>query len=395
MLRPFFFAAALSAFLPAASASNPCDDACFKRIQEGHAFVARGKYQEAFERFEAARVAAPQAALPLSAAAALLQDLSTRVAPKQTAELRDRARQLAQRALALDADDALAQEALRKLDEDAPSPLREPNPAAAKVLDEAEVFFSERRLAEALVKYKEAMALDPLISMPWVGAGDCHFFQKQWSDAEQFFRRATELEPRNSQAWRFLSDALVMQDKRKAGEQALVSAIAADPSQLPNWHKLGMLHAGAGLPLKPLGLRRGFSTSTGADGKPQIAIEEEFTRQAGTLDMAFRMALALGEIQARTSGKEAGKDAPRTAFDIELAAWRYALRIIQDVPATDGRRLADPALRQMHAFAKDGQLEAALLVLTFRQSYRPALEAWLAREPGGVKGFIDRYGLRP
>ena len=49
----------------------------------------------------------------------------------------------------------------------------------------------------------------------------------------------------------------------------------------------------------------------------------------------------------------------------------------------------------MQALAKDGQLEPAILLLMFRQSYRPALNAWLGANTGGVKGFIDRYGLQP
>lgn len=391
MLRPLLLAAACAAILPPAAASNPCDGACRERIREGHAFAAKGQYQEAFGSFEAARLAKPLASPPLAAGALLWQDLSTRVAPDQVAELRGKARAAAHRALALDADDPLAQETLRLLDEDAPSPLRRPNPAAAKVLEEAEVHFTHRRFADALKKYQEAMVLDPQFSLPWVGAGDCYFLQEQWSEAEQYFRRATEIEPRNSQAWRFLSDALVQQNKRKEGEQALQSAIAADPSQLPNWSKLAMLRAAAGLPLKPLRLRRGVSLSRGADGKDQIAIEEDLAQQSTSPDLAFRVALALGEVEARSTDK----DRSRAPFDIELAAWRYALRVIEQANAASGESLRDPALRQMQAFAKDGQLEPALLMLTYRQSYRPALEAWLARDPRGLKEFIDRYGVRP
>ncbi|MFC4931222.1 hypothetical protein [Massilia sp. GCM10023247] len=209
MLRPLLLAAACAAFIPPAAASTPCDDACRELIREGHAFAAKGQYQEALGSFEAAHLAKPLASPPLAAAALLLQDLSKRVAPDQVAELRGRARAAARRALELDADDPLAQEALRQLDEDAPSPLR------------------------------------------------------------------------------------------------------------------------------------------------------------------------------------------RAPFDIELAAWRYALRVIEKANAASGESLRDPALRQMQAFAKDGQLEPALLLLTYRQSYRPALEAWLAREPRGPKEFIDRYGVRP
>ena len=395
MLPHLLLAATLTAFLPAAFASNACTDACLRLVQEGYAFAAKGQYREARDRFDAARVAAPQAALPMAAAAGLFQDLSTRVAPDQAAQLRDTARGLANRALQLDADDALAHEALRKLDADGPSPLRAANPAAAKVFREAEVLFSERRLDAALAKYQEAMALDPHYSMSWVGAGDCYFLRKQWSEAEAHFRRAADIEPRNSQAWRFLADALVQQDKRQAAEQALLSAIAADPSQFPNWIKLGSLRSAAGLPLKPLRFRRGFTLATGADGKPEVRIEEDLVEQAAPPDMAFRLLLATGEVEARKSNQDKDTGKRHGAFDIELAAWQSALRGIESAYAASGEGLADPALRQMQAFAKDGQLETALLVLLYRQSYRPALEAWLAREPGGLKTFIDRYSLRP
>jgi tetratricopeptide (TPR) repeat protein len=386
LLLSLILATALPAF-----AADRCNDLCLKHFHEGQALAAKGKVKEAFDSFEAARAASPQASLPWSAAASLFQTLSEGAAPDDVEKLRKEARSAANRALALNPDDPLAQEALRHLDADAPSPLRMRNPAAAKVLDEAEVFFTERRLPEALAKYREAMVLDPQISMPWVGAGDCYFLQKQWKQAEEMFRRATEIEPRNSQAWRFLADALVQQDKRGEGERALLSAIAADPAQLPNWGKLAQLRADAGLPLKPLKLYRGVHVVLDKDGKYEVQMEQQVADRSGTPDSSFRLALALAETSARIEDKTRS----RTPFDIELEAWRGAFRIIDEANAASGESLTDPALRQMQQFAKDGQLEAAILMLLYRQSYRPALDAWLAREPGGVKQFTDRYGIRP
>jgi len=386
LLLSLILATALPAF-----AADRCNDVCLKHFHEGQALAAKGKVKEAFDSFEAARLASPQASLPWSAAASLFQGLSESAAPDRVEKLRNDARSAANRALALDPDDSLAQEALRHLDADAPSPLRLANPAAAKVLDEAEVFFTERRMPQALAKYREAMVLDPQVSIPWVGAGDCYYFQKQWKEAEALFRRATEIEPRNSQAWRFLSDALVQQDKRAEGERALLSAIAADPGQLPNWGKLAQLRADAGLPLEPLRFYRGVHVVAEKDGNYNVQMEQEVANGSGTPDTAFRLALALAE----TSARIAAKTKSRTPFDIELDTWRSALSSIDEANAASGKSLADPALRQMQQFAKDGQLEAAILMLLYRQSYRTALDAWLAREPGGVKQFTDRYGIRP
>jgi hypothetical protein len=95
------------------------------------------------------------------------------------------------------------------------------------------------------------------------------------------------------------------------------------------------------------------------------------------------------EVNTRTKNKAA------SAYEIELTAWREAMNVADELKANTGKDLSDPALRQIQAMARDGQLEPAILILMFRQSYRPALDAWVAAHPRGVKEFIDRYGLRP
>jgi tetratricopeptide (TPR) repeat protein len=376
-----------------AFAANPCSQACQDLIGEGHAFEAKGQYQQALEKFKAAEKAAPEASLPLSSAAALLQDLSGRVEPAQAAKMREQARALATRAASMWADDPVAQETLRKLDDDGPSPLHVPGPEAEKLHVEAEVEFTQRRFAAALAKYEALMKLDPQYSAAWIGAGDCHYFQKDWVSAEAMFRRATEIEPRNAQAWRFLSDALLQQGKRGAAEAALVSGIAADPSQKPNWSKLAVLRAGAGLPLRPLGLRRlaRVLPAPDANGKYTMEIDESISDKADTPDGAIPVMLAATEANLRI----AAKGQPSSPYEVQLNAWRAALRTADELKAETGKVFTDPALLQIQALAKDGQLEPAILILMFRQSYRPALEAWVAAHPGGVKEFIDRYGLRP
>jgi tetratricopeptide (TPR) repeat protein len=385
----FLTLAALLAFgSPAASATVACGQPCQGLIREGQALGAQGKYQEAQEKYRAAQKADPQASLPISMEANLLLALSERV-PEKSAEWRDAARALAKRALALEPDDPIAHEALRALDDDGPSPLHEPNREAAAFMAEAESQFGQRHFREALEKYNAAMKADPLYSGAWLGAADCHFAQQDWAQAETLFRRATEIEPRNSQAWRYLADTLFNLGKFEAVEKALLSAIVADPSQRPNWIKLASIREQERLPLKPLALRRGVRVVVKDDGKYGVNIEEPADENALTPDFGVRLMLGVSEVSMRTANKAA------KPYEIELAAWRDAMKLADELKASNGKDLSDPALRQMQALARDGQLEPAILILMFRQSYRPALDAWLAAHPGGVKEFIDRYGLRP
>lgn len=385
---------------PGAFAANNCGDACTRLIHEANALQAQGKYQEALETLRTAAKAEPLASLPVSSEAALVLTLSAQVKPERVAEFRDAARGLAGRALRLAADDPIAQEVLRTLDDDGPSPLHAPSPEARRLFDQAETQFLQRHFKEAQQQYEAAAQADPQFSGAWVGVGDCHFNQQDWPRAEAGFRRATEIESRNAQAWRYLADALAMQGKRDAAERALLSAIAADPSQRPNWSKLAAMRAGAGRPLTTLALRRGVRVTADADGKYTMHLDESVVKDGQTPELAFRMALGMSEVSQRNKKRSeqgaADQAASAAPFDMELAAWRMALLTAGGAQAKAGDTgFKDPALQRMRALAHDGQLEPALLLLQFRQSYRPALESWLAAHPDGVREFIDRYGMQP
>ena len=386
----FLSLAVLLALAAPAFAQNQCGDACMGMLREAHTLENQGKYQEALDKYRAAEKAEPLASFPFSSEAALILTLSARVKPELAEEWRKAARAQANRALKLWPDDPIALETLRLLD-DAPTPLHAPNPQAASLLAEGELQFSQAHYPEALRKYQAAAQADPAYSVAWVNAGDCYFAQKDWPQAEAMFRRAVEIEPRNSQGWRYLADTLAAQGKLAAAEAALYSAIAADPSQRPNWTKLASLRAHQGKPLKPLALRRGVRVSQGADGKYTVNLDEWAAKQADTPDFAMRVMLGADEAKLRSDDKAGTK----SAYEIELQAWRDTLKVADELKASTGKDPADPALQRMQALARDGQLEPAILLLQFRQAYRPALEAWLAANPDGVKTFVERYGVTP
>lgn len=386
---------AASLIAPWALAADPCNDACQTLLSEGHTLQAQGQFPQAYEKFKAAATASPQASIPVSSVAGLMFSMSRGAKPEDAVKLRSSARTIAMQALQLAPLDPVALEVLRELDDDGPSPLHTPTPAAAALRNQAEVLFGQHRYPDALAKYEAAMAADPKYSMAWVGAGDTWFMQRDWVHAEALFRRATEIEPNNAQAWRFLADALVAQNKRDAGEAALIGGIGADPSQRPDWTKLASIRAGIGMPLKSLQLRRGGRVTQDPDGKFTVAIDDWVMATPQSPDTGLRITLAITEAADRRDNADKKNAKPLSPWDIELHAWRTALKVVDELHEKDGKPLTDPALLQMQAMARDGQLEPALLLLQFRQAYRPALEAWSEAHPNGVKTFIDRYGLAP
>lgn len=388
----------LLCFAPTASAQLPINDAAAALVQEGDTQLFQRKPAEAIRSYEAAMKADATSSVPLSKLANALYFLSilqTDAAKKS--EWRAQSEAFAQRALKLAPRDPIAQEVLRMLSEEKPAPLHEPTEQASNLKHEGEQLFVAGKLDEAREKYLQAAQADPLYSTAWIYAGDCYFAQKKWADAEELFRKGVTIEPLNSQGWRFLSDALGAQGKRAAAEEALLNGIAAQPSQMPNWGKLAHLRAALGTPLKPLGLVRKVSvTIDPTTSKPTVNLDSAFSGGTGeqkTADGGAWLMLGMREANIRVKNRE--DNIASTPFAIELASWEDAMKVASEIEANGGAALTDPGLIAMQTLAKADQLEAGLLILRYKESYRPEFEAWKKAHPDGIRKFVDTWGLQP
>ncbi|TWI48288.1 tetratricopeptide repeat protein [Pseudoduganella flava] len=388
MLRKFIAGLLLAACVPAWAALEG-NELSRKLVQEGHVLKMQGQMREAFEKYREAAKADPGASVPLSSMASLLLDLASNAAGADKEKFRENASAAANAALRQAPQDPVAQEVLRKLDDEKDEPLHVPLPAAAKEQALAEVAFARQDWQVALQHYEAAMAADPHYSGAWVGAGDCHFAQQQWPRAAELFRQATVIEPRNSQAWRFLSDALGQQGKLDEAEDALLAAIAAHPSQRPNWDKLAALrqHRGSA-PLVSLGLVPKTRLSE-QNGKPHIDIDQALAQDKDSPDLAVWLTQGMAFHNRRLVQPSL------TPFQLELHSWTQALRAADEIAANNGKTVQDPALVRLQEFYHRNQLDAALLLLRYREAYRPDLDAWLASHPHALREFVVNWNMRP
>jgi hypothetical protein len=186
------------------------------------------------------------------------------------------------------------------------------------------------------------------------------------------------------------------QGKVGAAEAALLNGIAAHPGQLPTWTKLANIRKAAGTPLEPLHLTpKAKARLDPATGKYTLEVntDDKPGMDPKNPNLAIWMTLALGEANLATDRSQ-GKP-PLSPYAIRLTAWKDALKAADEIAANTGKEIDDPGLKAMQMLAKADQLEPAVLLLQYRESYRPELESWKAAHPNGVKKFIDTYGLRP
>ncbi|HXA47976.1 MAG TPA: tetratricopeptide repeat protein, partial [Burkholderiaceae bacterium] len=369
------------------------NDACQALLAEGNVFAAKREFQNALNKYLLAAKADPTASTPFSSISNVLFDASRWAGGDNAMKLRQQAEAAARKALQLASNDPLAEEILRAIQEDQPPPLHVPSQAAQQLESEGEVLFQSGNYADAQQKYEQAAQVDPLYSTAWVFAGDCFYRQNKWAEAETRFRKATEIEPLNGQAWRFFSDALAAQGKRAEAESALLNGIAAQPSQLPNWDKLTRLRAAVGFPLTPLQLvRKAQAKIDPSNGKSTIVVDPSGSADDNSSNLGVWLVYAAASNNAKE--KSEGKPA-LSSFEIEIAAWRAALAAAAEIATNSSKKLTDPGLLKMQMLAKENQLEPAVFLLIYKESYRSDFEAWKKMHPNGVKKFVDAYGLRP
>lgn len=362
-------------------------------VAEGNVLQMQKQFSAARDKYVAAAGADPAASSPVAMQAVVLMTQSQEQAldVEQRNQLRQRAATLAEAALKIDENDVIAQEVLRALYNQAGPQAHQPAPAADKLLEAGEVFFSKGQFEQALALYEQAKALDPLYGQAWVFAGDAYYSMKQWPQAEAQFRQATAIEPLNPQAWRFLADALTMQGKHEQVESVLFSAIAAHPNQPSAWKKMSDFQRGASTPLSSLGLRYGASVAFDPV-KKAVDIKLAPTPKDG-IEYTFWLAYAMSKSKQQIAAQKAGT--VTVPFELELLSWRGAFKIIDELQQTSPDRLPAGPLATLQKLEHDKQLEAAILVLLYQEAYRPQLEAWKLAHPDCVRQFVNLYHLSP
>ena len=368
-------------------------------IDEGNALWSQLKINEALEKFSLASKADPMASGPWSHTAALYMFASTKTDPKYVEEYRERARGAATRALELFAGDPLAQETLRSLMAPSTPTLASSSRDAMEFFNEAERLFQSRDFQAAIKKYEKAFALDPAFAEAILYAGDCYFQLGNFDEAEIRYRQSINVNPRNFQAWRFLAHAQTKLGRPlEVIKLSLLKSIEVQPNYLPAWEQYSALTEMQNGPLQVLNANRPVRLKANKkDGKQSFDIVVDPKIDTKGTDVDSAVWLQYGLIKATLLAAGESKDSTvklvskvASPFDAELLSWKTVFQ--QEHEKAD---LRDPLLQRLRQFVKEEQIEAAIFIFFFDESYRTEFENWKKSHPLGIQQFIEKYALRP
>ncbi|HNK99937.1 MAG TPA: tetratricopeptide repeat protein, partial [Leptospiraceae bacterium] len=117
----------------------------------------------------------------------------------------------------------------------------------AKLLEEGNALFRQKRFADALTKFDEAKKESPTSTAPWYLAGSCRYALSQYPAAQQDLQQMLKLQPENTDGLLLLSSALQKQGKHVEAEKIIRGEIKKSPGNAELYNRLGSIHADQGL----------------------------------------------------------------------------------------------------------------------------------------------------
>jgi tetratricopeptide (TPR) repeat protein len=103
------------------------------------------------------------------------------------------------------------------------------NPEANSLMVEAEGFFGQGKLDQALENYQKALKLDPAIYEAALFSGDVYMNRGDFAQAEVWYQRAIAINPNRETAYRYSATPLMKQNKINEARDRYVEAFITEP----------------------------------------------------------------------------------------------------------------------------------------------------------------------
>src|SRR6266566_378890 len=103
------------------------------------------------------------------------------------------------------------------------------NIAANSLMTEAEAFFAQGKLDQALSSYQKALELDPKLYHAALFAGDVFIQKEDFAQADIWYQRAIAIDPNRETAYRYSATPLMKQGKTELARDRYIEAFITEP----------------------------------------------------------------------------------------------------------------------------------------------------------------------
>ena len=330
---------------------------------------------------------------------ALIAKVRTSNDQKEIAQILIRARQAFIKAKELGNPEPKLDAFIENIPKDGVIEMTAPNSEAEKLMEEAESFFAQGKMDEALKKYQKAFQLDPKLYNAALYSGDVYVSKEDFPNAETWYQKAIQVDPLRETAYRYSATPLMKQKKYDQARDRYIEAYISEPF---NKLAIGGLVQWAQVTGAKLGhpkIEIPASVGTGKNGNVNITLGMGDDNGDGSFAWtAYGLSRATWQSNKDGLGDDFKKAYPsetvyRHSLAEEYAALKTTVTVLKESMKGKEKTVKslNPQLANLIKIYDDGLLEPyILLVLTDKgiyQDYAP----YLKQNREKMRRYVNQY----
>lgn len=270
------------------------------------------------------------------------------------------------------------------------------NAEADKLMTDAEAFFSQGKMDDALKNYQRALQLDPKLYEAALFSGDVYSQKGDFAQAEVWYQKAITVNPERETAYRYSATPLMKQGKHDLARDRYIEAFITEPynrytvaglSQWAQATQTGLSHPEISVPVK---------VSFDEKGDAKIDLSPE-ALTGGKDDGSFAW-ISYGATRTIWHKEKFAKTFPQEkTYRHSLAEEADAIRSVLKIATSDGKvKTLNPSLAKLKKLDEEGLLEAYILLARADEGIAADHPAYLKQNREKLRRyFIDYVLVKP
>ena len=264
---------------------------------------------------------------------------------------------------------------------------------ANSLMAEAEGFFSQGKLDDALKSYQKALQLDPKIYEAALFSGDVYTQRGNYQQAEFWYQRAIAIDPKRETAYRYSATPLMLQGKHQEACERYVEAYLNEPYNRFTASGLNQWAQATGTKLAHPDIK--VPTNVTFDEKGDVKIDLDASALLDGKDDGSFAWISYGTTRSRwRKEKFAGAFPAEKVYRHSLAEEADALRSVLALAASDKKtKRLSPSLERLKKLNVEGVLEAYILLARTDEGIARDYASYLSQNRDKLRKYVVEYIL--
>jgi len=267
------------------------------------------------------------------------------------------------------------------------------NDAANALMKEAEGFFAQGKLDQALQGYQRALALDSKIYEAALFSGDVFMDRQDFEQAEVWYQKAIAIDPTRETAYRYSATPLMKQKRFSEARDRYIEAFITEPYNRFSQAGLTLWANATNTSLGHPEIEIPSKVRYDESGKVNIDLDASIL--LGAKDDGSFAWIAYGTTRSQWHTERFARTFPKeTKYRHSLAEETDALKSVIALATSDQRtKHLSPTLAALKKLSDDGLLESYILLAKADQGIAQDYPAYLKENRAKLRRYVVTYLL--